>query len=95
MASVLSCLRALERIQEVLPGPWEQVSAWLDQQLNRLWRMRGPFPGFGSALTAFLGDRGNLIAYEIAEQSAQESADGIIDPWPAFERIIQAPDTAT
>ncbi len=95
IASVLSCLRALEKIQEILPGPWEQVSAWLDQQLNRLWRMRGPFPGFGSALTAFLGDRGNLIAYEIADQCAQGSANGNIDPWPAFERVIQAPHTAS
>jgi len=95
IASVLNCLRALERIQGVLPGPWDQVSTWLDQQLNRLWRMRGPFPGFGSALTAFLGDRGNLIAYEIAGQCAQGSVDGNIDPWPAFERIVQTPDTAS
>lgn len=95
IASVLSCLRALERIQGMLPGPWEQVSAWLDQQLNRLWCMRGPFPGFGSALRAFLGDRGNLIAYEIAGQCAQGSVDGNIDPWPAFERIVQAPGTAS
>ena len=95
IASVLSCLRALERIQGMLPGPWEQISTWLDQQLNRLWRMRGPFPGFGSALTAFLGNRGNLIAYEIARQCAQGSPDGNVDPWPAFERTIQTPDTAS
>ena len=94
IASVLSCLRALERIQNLHSGPWVQASTWLDQQLNRLWRMRGPFPGFGSALTAFLGDRGNLIAYEIAEECTKGSADGNVDPWPAFERIMQAPDIA-
>ena len=94
IASVLSCLRALERIQGVHSGPWPQASAWLDQQLNRLWRMRGPFPGFGSSLTAFLGDRGNLIAYEIAEECTKGNSDGNVDPWPAFERIMQAPDTA-
>ena len=95
IASVLSCLRALERIQEVIPGPWAQASAWLDRQLNRLWRMRGPFPGFGSALTAFLGDRGNLIAYEIAGQCTRGGVDGNVDPWPAFERIVEAPGTAS
>ena len=94
IASVLSCLRALERIQGVHSGPWPQASAWLDQQLNRLWRLRGPFPGFGSSLTAFLGDKGNLIAYEIAEECTKGSSDGNVDPWPAFERIMQAPDTA-
>ena len=94
IASVLRCLRALERIQVAHSGPWVQASAWLDQQLNRLWRMRGPFPGFGSALTAFLGERGNLIAYEIAEECTKGSADGNVDPWPAFEQIMQAPDSA-
>ena len=95
IASVLSCLRALERIQDVHTGPWGRAMDWLDRQLNRLWRMRGPFPGFGSALTAFLGDRGNLIAYEIAEECAKDCADGNIDPWPAFEQIMQAPETAS
>ena len=95
IASVLSCLRALERIDVALPGPWRRVSAWLDQQLNRLWRMRGPFPGFGSALTAFVGDGGTLVAYELAQEGAKGGVDGNVDPWPAFERVMRAPDSAT
>ena len=95
IASVLSCLRALERIQEVHSGPWGRAMDWLDKQLNRLWRMRGPFPGFGSALTAFLGDGGNIVAYEIAEECAKDSTDGNVDPWPAFERVMRALGTAS
>jgi len=95
IASVLSCLKALERIEDAHSGPWVRAMDWLDGQLNRLWRMRGPFPGFGSALSAFLGDRGNLIAYEIAEESAKDRSNGNVDPWPAFERIMQAPETAS
>lgn len=95
IASVLSCVRALERIQQVHPGAWAPVMNWLDQQLNRLWRMRGPFPGFGSALTAFLGDGGNFIAYEIAEECVKNSADGNVDPWPAFEQIMKNPGKAS
>ena len=94
IASVLSCLRALKRIEDVHTGPWAQASGWLDKQLNRLWRMRGPFPGFGSALVAFLGNRGNLIAYEIAEECLKESPDGNVDPWVGFERIMQDPGSA-
>ena len=82
IASVLSCIRALARIQEVLPGPWRRASAWLDEQLARLWKMRGPFPGFGSALAAFLGEGGGIVAYDIAQQSA---ADGEENPWPTLE----------
>ena len=87
IASVLSCIRALSKIEEVLPGPWRRAAAWLDEQLARLWRMRGPFPGFGSALTAFLGEGGGMVAFDIAKQCAEEGAE---DPWPTFERTIAA-----
>ncbi len=94
IASVLACMRALERISEVHKGPWRRALVWLDGQLNRLWQMRGPFPGFGSALTAFLGDGGNLVAYEVAEQSAKGQQEGNVDPWPQFEQNMRAPDLA-
>ena len=94
IATVLNCFRALDRIEEVLPGPWRRAKSWLDQQLNRLWRMRGPFPGFGSALTAFLGDGGNLVAYEVAESCAKGTSDANVDPWPAFEQVMRAPGTS-
>ncbi|MYI07602.1 MAG: RNA helicase, partial [Gemmatimonadetes bacterium] len=95
IAAVLNCMRALDRIETVLPGPWKRAMSWLDGQLNRLWRLRGPFPGFGSALSAFIGDGGNLVAYELAEQCAEASHEGTIDPWPAFEQLMRAPHAAT
>ena len=94
IASVLACMRALDRTSEVLEGPWRRTKAWLDGQLNRLWQMRGPFPGFGSALTAFLGEGGNLVAYELAEQSANGQQEGNVDPWPQFEQNMRAPNLA-
>ena len=39
--------------------------------------------------------RGNLVAYELAEQCAEASSNGDIDPWPAFEQVMRAPHTAT
>lgn len=94
IAAILSCTQALERIQEVHDGPWRRVRHWLDEELNRLWRLRGPFPGFGSALTAFLGPGGNLVAYEVAAVAAKGKPDGNVDPWPEFERVMRAPDQA-
>lgn len=85
IASVLSCIRALAKIEKVLPGPWRRASEWLGQQLARLWRMRGPFPGFAAAVTAFLGEGGGVGAYEIARRSADEGEE---DPWPTFERVV-------
>ena len=95
IVAVLNCMRALDRIETLLPGRWRRARAWLDQQLNRLWRLRGPFPGFGSALSALLGDGGNLVAYELAEQCSAARGDRTIDPWPAFEEVMRAPHTAT
>ena len=83
--SVLSCIRALAKIQEVLPGAWKQAAAWLDTQLGRLWRMRGPYPGFASALAAFFGDGGGVLAYDIARQCSSEGED---DPWELLERLL-------
>jgi hypothetical protein len=94
IASILGCMRALDVIDSLMPGPWNRISAWLDQQLNRLWRLRGPYPGFGSALTAFLGAGGNLVAYELAEDVTKQQSDGMLDPWPAFERLMQDPSKA-
>ncbi len=94
IGAILSCVAALERIGEVLDGPWQRIRHWLDGELNRLWRLRGPFPGFGSALHALLGPGGNLVAYQLAALAHKESDDGNVDPWPEFERVMRAPDLA-
>ena len=52
IASLLVCVEALRRIGGLVPGAWEQQIAWIDRELNRIWRLRGPFPGLGSALKA-------------------------------------------
>lgn len=92
IASVLSCLTALDRIELAIDGPWHRARAWLDAQLNRLWRLRGPFPGFGSALTAFLGQGGTLVAYDLARQVSKDQDSPNVDPWPAFDRLMRNPD---
>lgn len=86
IASILSCVRALAKIEKVLPEwRWRKASAWLDDQLVRLWRMRGLFPGFGAAVTAFLGKGGGVVAYDIARRCADEGEE---DPWPTFDQVI-------
>jgi len=92
IASILSCVRALEAIREVLDGPWSTVRNWLDSQLSSLWRLRGPFPGFGSALSTLLGPGGNLVAYELAAKATKDAGSGMVDPWPAFLKLMRAPD---
>ena len=53
VASLVACAATLHRIRSRIEGPWDQALAWIDTQLNRLWKARGAFPGLGSALSAF------------------------------------------
>jgi len=43
--------------------PWNKHLAWIDAELNRLWEVRGAFPGLGAALNAFGFPHGNLLAW--------------------------------
>ncbi len=90
IASLLACAKALENIQKVANGQWEQVQAWIDARLNELWHMRGPYPGLGSALTAFSVRNGTLLAYEIERQLADEEN---VDPWPLVDRLFLHPES--
>ena len=47
IASILSCVRALERIAEVHEGPWQRVRHWLDEELNRLCAFEDPSRALG------------------------------------------------
>lgn len=87
IASLLACSAAVHRISGVIEGQWGPVLNWIDSQLNRLWKLRGPYPGFGSALTAFGIEHGNLIGFEIGSRLTKPGD----DPWPAFERFLQQP----
>jgi ATP-dependent exoDNAse (exonuclease V) alpha subunit len=92
VASLLSLHGALERIAAVLPGPWAGLKIWVDQELNRLWKARGPFPGLGSALRAFGLPRGTLVAYAIARAQEQAPEKPETDSWDVFDRLVETPN---
>ncbi|HQZ72681.1 MAG TPA: RNA helicase, partial [Anaerolineae bacterium] len=90
IAALLSCAAALTRIDRVLPGDRSHIQAWIDARLAELWRMRGPCPGLGAALTAFGLERGTLLAYELERVVAADHPDGMVDPWPYVDRLFAA-----
>ncbi len=89
IASLSSVLNALEAMKDVVTFDVQNAIAWLNAELNRLWKMRGPFPGLGSALEAFGVTNGTLVALEIERKL--RDADGIWseDPWSWVERAIE------
>jgi ATP-dependent exoDNAse (exonuclease V) alpha subunit len=86
IASLLSCAAALERSKGTIPGPWDQCLKWIDSQLSRLWRMRGPCPGLGAALTAFGVPRGVMVARALSSRLGENE-----DPWPMVARMFENP----
>lgn len=92
IASLLSCAKTLSRIQEVVPGQWDRVIAWVDARLNELWKMRGPYPGLGAALSAFGVENGTLLAYELEGLLARQQEEAA-DPWPLVDLLFRDPSS--
>ena len=84
ITSLLSVRKALEAYKTVLAGPFERYIEWIDRELASIWRMRGPAPGLGSALSCFDPKfNGALFAYALAAE-----LDDNVDPWPTVEAVL-------
>ena len=92
VASLVACAATLHRIQQRIEGPWGEALAWIDTQLNRLWKARGAYPGLGSALSAFGYEwgfqHGSLLAYEIELLREREGGG---DPWALLDTVMDDP----
>jgi hypothetical protein len=86
IGALLAMEQALSRIESELGIPTGRHCAWLHDELTRLWRVRGPFPGLGSILTAFGLSRGLFVAQAL-QQRAGENA----DPWPELDAAFRDP----
>lgn len=94
IAALLACAQATRRASEKLRGNFAGISAWIDRELNRLWLMRGPCPGFGSALVAFgVAEQGNQVAMAVSQALARAGKVNA-DPWPVFEQALANPNKA-
>lgn len=91
IGALLACARALQNSKQILPGAWDRVIEWINDRLNELWRMRGPCPGLGAALTAFGVEKGTLLAYEIERLLVARHPEGNVDPWPLVDTLMNDP----
>ena len=88
---LLACAPLLERLEKIVPGKWSAARDWVDTQLNRIWRLRGAFPGLGSALTAFGLTHGTLVAHAIGQLLHADGSQAVRDPWPLVEKVLHDP----
>ena len=87
IAALLSMESALERIEHHLGIDTSQQRQWLRNELARLGRLRGPYPGLGAMLVAFGLADGPQVALELQRQAGENA-----DPWLKADEAFQNPE---
>lgn len=88
IASLLALEKAIKAMRGLLDAPWDDYLQWIDRELNRLWQVRGAFPGLGAALNAFGLPHGNLLAWYLVGDAEKP-----LDPWPVLSAALKNPAT--
>jgi hypothetical protein len=87
IASLLVVEKAIKQMRQYLSEePWDEWISWIDAELNRLWEVRGAFPGLGAALNAFGFPNGNLLAWNLAELGGEK-----FNPWKTLSEVLENP----
>jgi hypothetical protein len=88
IASLLAIIEGLQRAQDSLGNSYAAEIRWSQERLGELWKLRGAFPGLGSALSAFGVNHGHLLAFRVADGLSEED-----DPWPAVQAALDDPSS--
>lgn len=85
--TLLLCVKSLERAKELGIGnrDWNEQIKWIHERINELEKIRGHYPGLGSALTAFGLSKGHFIAQELSEQMTDDNA------WELVDKMFASP----
>ena len=86
ISALLSMEYALAQIEQTLGITTGRQRQWLHDELIRLWKVRGPFPGLGAVLHAFGLSRGLFVAHALQQRSGEYA-----DPWPMVEAAFHDP----
>ena len=86
IASLLAIIEGLRRAERSLGVSYAAEIGWSQERLGELWKLRGAFPGLGSALAAFGIDHANLLAFWITDGLSETD-----DPWSAVQAALDDP----
>lgn len=88
--SLLILHEKLKKFEALLPNKnYEHQLKWIDAELSRLWKMRGPFPGLGAVLSGLKISEGNLIAWELDKLIRDDKNEEVVkNPWDFVEQLF-------
>lgn len=82
---LLDCVKSLEKAEALGIGQKHRASIqWIHDEISKLEKLRGHYPGMGAALYAFGIEKGHFVAAEIINQLEDEND----NPWDLFEKAI-------
>lgn len=85
---LLESIKSLEKAEELGIGENHQASIqWIHNEIAQLEKLRGAYPGMGSALCAFGIEKGHFVAAEIINQLKDDKE----NPWLLFEKALDTP----
>lgn len=86
---LLDCQNVWEKAERLGIGEnHRKALQWIHDELHRIQKMRGIYPGMGAALCAFGGiPKGHFVAAEIINGLADEKQ----NPWTIFEKALDDP----
>ena len=86
ISALLSLDGTLKKIESELGITTSLNRQWIHDELVRLWKVRGPFPGMGAVLRAFGLSRGLFVAHALQERAGENA-----DPWPFVDAAFRDP----
>lgn len=86
IGALLSCRAALLRAGELFNVATTAQESWIDHQLGRLWKKRGPFPGIGAVLGAMGVPMANFVAQALVDKAGEEG-----NPWETWQGALDDP----
>jgi len=86
ISALLNCRAALLRASELFSFDSKKQERWIDREMGRLWKKRGPFPGIGSILSATGVPLGNFVAQELTEKAGENG-----NPWEKWNQVLADP----
>src|SRR5690606_11559811 len=85
---LLACAESLKKMKKYVDGPWDKCLKWIDDAIADVWKIRGPYPGLGSALKALGLDYGNFMAIEIHDMIQENQ-----DHWELVDKCFDDPES--
>lgn len=86
IGALLSCRAALLRAGELFDVATTAQEHWIDRELGRLWKKRGPFPGIGAVLGATGVPMANFVAQALVDAAGEEG-----NPWEVWRAVLGGP----